>query len=345
MFKLSKKDLKQVKHLKYHHIDPTVRRRCDILFLRHLGYSRIEVASIAGVHPDTVSDFIKKYKNKGLNSLVIISYNKPISSLDNYVEIIKQDLDKNPAQTIKQVAKKIEKLTGIKRSFGRIAKFVKKLGFKRLKAGHIPSKADPKKQKIFLKEEIKPKLKEAKKGKRIVLFIDSAHFVHSVFLGALWVLKRVFIPSASGRKRWNVLGAVNAINKELLTVCNDSYINAQTICELLKMISEKYQKIPITIFLDNAKYQKCPLVIDCAKNLKIELAFLPPYSPNLNLIERVWRYVKKSALYCKYYETFEDFKMGINNCLASINGESKEAMKTLLRTRFHIEKKKVNLAA
>lgn len=345
MFKISKKDLKEVKYLKYHHLDPIVRRRCDIIFLRHLGYSRKEVASIAEVHPDTVSSFTERYKNEGLNPLLIISYNKPKSSLENYEELIKQDLDKNPTQTIKEAAKRIEKLTGIKRSFGRIAHFIKNLGFKRLKAGQIPSKADPEKQEIFLKKVIKPKLIEASKRKRIVLFIDSAHFVHSVFLGTLWVLKRVFIPSASGRKRWNVLGAVNAISQELLTICNDSYVNAQTVCELLKLISERYSKIPITLFLDNARYQKCPLVIDCAKNLGIELLYLPPYSPNLNLIERVWKYVKKDALYCKYYETFEDFKKGINNCLASINGEAKAAIKTLLKPNFHIEKKKVNLAA
>lgn len=345
MFKLSKKDCIKVCHYKYFHSDPLVRRRCDILWHRYLGYSREETASIAQVHPDTISDITKRYKNNELNSLLTISYNKTRNSLDNYQELIKQELDKNPSQTIKQAGEVIEKLTGIKRSLGRIAIFIKKLGFKRLKAGQIPSKANPKKQEEFLKKSINPKLKEAKKGKRTVLFLDSAHFVHSVFLGFVWALERVFIPSASGRKRWNVLGVINAISCELLTISNDSYINAEVVCELLKKVSAYYIKIPITIFLDNAKYQKCPLVCDLAKELNIELAYLPPYSPNLNLIERLWKHVKKEALYCKYYETFDKFKEGINNCLLSANREKLQDLKKLLSPRFHIEKKKVKLAA
>lgn len=344
MFKLSEKDTKLIKSLRYQHPDPIIQRRCEVIWLRHLGFSRKDTARIADVHPDTVSDYTQRYKTNGIESLQNIYYNQPKSSLEEFRDFIKQNLESNPVQTLKEAATRIEKLTGIRRSVSSVSKFIKKLGFKRRKAAQIPAKADPKKQKAFLKEKIEPRLQEARENKRVVLFADSAHFVHSVFLGCLWSLKRVFIPSASGRKRWNVLGIVNALTCELTTICNDHYINAQVFCEILRKTSERYVGKPITIFLDNAKYQKCALVSAVAKQLGIELLYLPPYSPNLNLIERLWKFVKNEVLYCKYYETFEQFKQAINECLLEANGDKLQNLKTLLNPSFHIEEKEVALA-
>lgn len=181
----------------------------------------------------------------------------------------------------------------------------------------IPAKADPEKQKEFLEQEIQPRLEEAQAGKRVVLFVDAAHFVLAPFLGFLWSVMRVFMRSEapSGRQRFNVLGALNAITHELITVTNDAYINAEGVCLLLEKIANPYVGIPISIFLDNARCQKCALVREKAKCLNIELCFLPSYSPNLNLIEKVWKFVKKKCLYSKYYEKFPAFKEAISKCL------------------------------
>ena len=84
-------------------------------------------------------------------------------------------------------------------------------------------------------------------------------------------------------------------------------------CNLLLKISQLKIEVPITIIMDNAKYQRCELVKNLAEKLKIELLFLPSYSPNLNIIERLWKWVKKDCLYCKYYEKFNDFKIAIEN--------------------------------
>ena len=159
----------------------------------------------------------------------------------------------------------------------------------------IPAKADPQKQKEFLEQELQPRLEEAQTGKRVVLFVDAAHFVLAPLLGFLWSVVRVFIQAPSGRQRFNVLGALNALTHELITVTNDAYITAESVCQLLEKIACLYLGRPISIFLDNARYQKCALVKEKAKSLNIELCFLPSYSPNLNLIERVWKFVKKSV--------------------------------------------------
>jgi transposase len=147
---------------------------------------------------------------------------------------------------------------------------------------------------------------------------------------------RLFVRSPSGRKRWNVLGAVDFVTKQLVTVTNTTYITATTVCELLHVLATQHPGVPITLVLDNARYQKCALVQDLAKQLQIEMLYLPAYSPNLNLIERLWKYVKKQCLNGKYYATFTEFQTAIQNCLTRINTDYRNDMKTLLTRNFQL---------
>ena len=146
------------------------------------------------------------------------------------------------------------------------------------------------------------------------------------------------MPTPSGRNRYNVLGALNAISKELITICNETYINSNTICELLIEIRKiNIDKIPVTLILDNARYQRCQLVMELADKLKIELLFLPSYSPNLNLIERLWKWVKKDCLYCEYYERFSYFKAAIENTIKKTKTETgKTELNSLLTLNFQL---------
>ena len=129
-----------------------------------------------------------------------------------------------------------------------------------------------------------------------------------LFLAYRGCFTRLFIKAPAGRKRFNVLGALNAVTHELITVTNDTYINAQSFCDLLRRISRLNIGVPITLVLDNARYQKCKPVWALAGSLNIELLYIPLYSPNLNFIERLWKFVKKQCLYSKYYSEFKDFK-------------------------------------
>ena len=203
----------------------------------------------------------------------------------------------------------------------------------------IPAKADPEKQTAYLAQEIEPRLAEAQAGKRAVYFMDAAHFVLAPFLGFLWSVARIFIPAPSGRQRFNVLGALNAITHELVTVTNDTYITAETVCVLLQKLAALNLGMPITLFLDNVRYQKCALVMTTAANLHIELCFLPAYSPNLNLIERLWKFVKKQCLYSKYYADFATFKDAIATCLSETGTKHKSALDSLITLNFQTFKK------
>lgn len=181
---------------------------------------------------------------------------------------------------------------------------------------------------------MEPRLAEAQAGQRAVFFMDAAHFVFAPFLGVVWGFQRLFIKAPSGRQRLNVLTALNAVSHELFTVENLTYITAETVCELLRLLAGAHQGIPITLFLDNARYQRCALVQAVAQELGIELCFLPAYSPNLNLIERLWRFVKKQCLYSKYYPDSTSFQEAILTCIQQAPTTHKEELNQLLTLSF-----------
>src|SRR5262249_3766249 len=153
----------------------------------------------------------------------------------------------------------------------------KTLGLRWRKVGTIPAKADPQEQAEFLTTKLRPRLRQAGRGERSVLFVDAAHFLHGPFLGFLWCLARLLVPGPSGRKRYNVLAALNAVTHEVIRVANHSYINAESVCGLLRQVAAAGLPRPITLVLDNARYQRCELAQALARSLRIELLFLPSY--------------------------------------------------------------------
>ena len=198
----------------------------------------------------------------------------------------------------------------------------------------IPAKADPEVQAAYLETELEPRLAEAQAGQRVVFFVDAAHFVLAPFLGFLWSVARLFIQAPCGRQRFNVLAALNAVTHELVTITNDSYITSVQVCQLLNKLADLHLTVPITLFLDNAAYQRCALVRETAARLHIELCFLPAYSPNLNLIERLWKFVRKQCLYSHYYADFASFRTAIATCLEEAPTTHKAALDSLLTLRF-----------
>lgn len=122
-------------------------------------------------------------------------------------------------------------------------------------------------------------------------------------------------------------------------ITNDTYINAGSVCELLRRIAKLNLSVPITLVLDNARYQKCNIVTALALQLGIELLYLPAYSPNLNRIERLWKFVKKKVLYSQYYTNFSDFRNAITDCLKQTHTVHKKELDSLLTLNFQQFKK------
>ena len=155
-------------------------------------------------------------------------------------------------------------------------------------------------------------------------------------MGFLWCLTRLWFRSPSGRQRFNILGALNAITLETVTVCNSAYIESWSVIELLFKLRQKTRLLgrPISIVLDNAPYQACWLVRNAAKLMSIELIFLPSYSPNLNLIERLWKFVRKKCCHSFTYPNFKEFCLALQNCVEQGHALYPDELRSLMILRF-----------
>lgn len=333
--------VEQLRYEKRHNPHPFIRKKTEALFLKSQGYSHNEILVIVGIGGRaTLSRYFKEYLEGGLDRVRQLKFRKPESPLAPHRDAIEKAIADNPPATIKEARALIAKITGITLSTTAIHKFLKKnIGLTRYKTGSIPAaQIEPshhEKQNDFLEQELKPRLEEAKAGKRNVFFVDAAHFVWAPFLGFLWYWFRPFIPAPSGRKRFNILGAIDAVTHQIITITNHEYINAQSVCDLLKAIASAGLGVPITLVMDNARYQHAKIVKELAEELNIELLYLPSYSPNLNLIERLWKFIRKQSLNSKYYESYELFHTAISSCLSDIGaGIYSDELKTLLSLKF-----------
>ena len=129
-------------------------------------------------------------------------------------------------------------------------------------------------------------------------------------------------------------GAWNAVTRELIAVTNTTVVNTETMCELLRKIAALGLTGPITLVLDNARYQRNAVVQTLAGQLGITLLYLPSYSPNLNLIERLWKFIKRRALYGRYHPTFAQFQAAIQEVLDGLSTTHAEKLKSLMTLKF-----------
>ena len=332
--KFSTEGIEALHYERFHHPHPRVQLKMEAVYLKSKKLQHQEICELTGITGNTLRAYLHDYQAGGIEKLKQLNFYQPQSNLIEHRESLEKHFKENPPATINQASNLIAEQTGIKRSPSQVRTFLLKLGLKCRKVGMIPAKAEVEKQAEFLEQQLEPRLEEAQAGKRKVFFVDAAHFVLSPFLGFLWSFARVFIQAPSGRQRFNVLGALDAVTKDILTVTNQTYITSVQVCELLTQLASNGFGVPITVVLDNARYQRCKLVMAHAASLGIELLFLPPYSPNLNLIERLWKFVKKQCLYSTYYDKFDKFKQAISDCLETASLNHKNELNSLLTLNF-----------
>lgn len=152
--------------------------------------------------------------------------------------------------------------------------------------------------------------------------------------GKYWSKKRVCVKSAYGRKRVNCLGFLDAVSHEVETVMNDSYLNADTVCDGLRKLRQNSPNEWLYVILDNAAYQHCKKVKACAAELNINLIYLPPYSPNLNLIERLWKFLRNKVVTNKYFTSFQCFYDKIHEFLTNAHINFASSLDSLLAFNF-----------
>ena len=319
---------------RFHHPHPRVQRKMEALYLKSQGLAPEAIGRLCAISKTTFYRYLHEYCEGGIEKLQEVSFHRRQSQLAAYRTSIEADLRQRPPASVAEAVARIAQLTGLERRPTQVRQFLKSLGMKPRRVGQIPAKADVTAQEDFKTGQLEPRLEEAKSGQRLVFFMDAAHFVFAPFLGVVWCFERLFVKAPSGRQRLNVLAALNATTRDIFTVTNLTYITSETVCALLRLLAGAHPGVLITIVLDNARYQRCALVQSLAQRLGIELLFLPAYSPNLNLIERFWKFVKKQCLYSKYYADHLAFQQAIIACIAQAPDKHKEELARLLTLKF-----------
>ena len=312
-----------------------------VLYLLHLGYARGECAKIVGCHANSVTNYIKMYQRGGLALIRQLHYSYARHELSTVYEQVEQVLEGSHCSTVDDAREILKERFAYKRSREAVRQVLHRLGFKRRKTGTFPGKADrfdqwQAKQDTFI-VKLYELIQQAENDKIDLIFSDAAHFVYGKFSNYAWGKQMHYVPSGHGRYRINVYGAYDIVTNQVYSMYNEGYIDAEFVVEYLNWLrQEVYQnpKRPLHIVLDNARYQHCNYVKQCAADLSIVLEFLPGYSPNLNLIERLWKYLK-SILATQYHKCKATFESAIFDLLGKLNsGHHQEKLWTLLNPIF-----------
>jgi len=223
-------------------------------------------------------------------------------------------------------------------------KLLKRVGCSFHKASGFLFKADQDKQKQFVAEYEQDKGKVQTEGGRRY-FLDGVHPLYGlevVFYCWLLAGQRFEVGVGGGRKRLNILGAYCPDDMEYLDRrYTDKNLNAQSVIELFELMMSKHPETRyFRIYLDNVRYQHAVLLKEWIEKTRMEkgvtfdLKHLPAYSPNLNLIERLWKFLRKEALQ-KWHPTFEDMQKAVAEVLDNLPRYRKQ-LETLMTERFHL---------
>lgn len=224
-FTFSDEDLKAIDHDRYHHPHPHVQRKMEVLWLKSHGLPHQWIADLAGVSLRTVQRYLDEYLEGGLKQVRRCKWRGPKTALLQHERSVEEYFWDHPPRGANEAAMLIFEQTGVWRGLTQVRSFLKAhLGLRYRKVAAIP--VPPKKtveehaqeQARFLAQELEPRLREARAGSRAVFFVDAAHFVWAPFLGYLWCLTRLFVRSATGRKRYSELGALKAVTHDVIRV-------------------------------------------------------------------------------------------------------------------------------
>ena len=177
---------------------------------------------------------------------------------------------------------------------------------------------------------------------QVLLFLDPMHQIHNNENDYAWQLKGLKgtkqVLANTGRKRLNIIGAINPVSLEPTILLTEENCSAEVIEAFLEEVKIQYSYAKtICIILDNARYQRSNIVQTTAKFFNIDLIYLPPYSPNLNLIERLWRYFKKEVMKNKYYADYKSFEIAVETFFTQFEDRRKDLI-SLMNFKFGIIK-------
>lgn len=296
------------------------KRICDrikAVLLFDKGWSIPVIAEALLLSEDAIRDHIAEYQdskklkpeNGGSTQKLSVEHSSELAAhLRNHTYLY-----------VKDILAYVKSTWGITYSVPGMRNWLQRYGFSYKKPALVPGKANEQQQREWMAQY--EKLKKNLPVDETICFMDGVHPTHNVQPAYGWIQKgvRKEVPANSGRSRINLSGVLDVIDHKVL-IQEDKMLNAEATISFFQKIEEAYpEKKKVHIFCDNAGYYKNKAVTEYLETSKIKLHFLPPYSPNLNPIERLWKWMKERVIYNTYYREFEDFRLAVFGFFGTIS--------------------------
>ena len=310
-------DAEQIVELRLAHRrvrDAALADRIKAVVLLGSGWKPVKVAEALLIDERTVRTYFQKFQSEGVDGLLFRAYvgKEPYLTPERQAELAEY-LDANLISTVKEIVAYVFDAFAVRYSLGGMTKLVRRLNFVYKKTTHVPAKADDKAQREFVKKY--RRLRRTSRGSDEIYFIDGCHPTHNSVPTYAWIRKGETkeLKANPGRRRLNINGALNVKSRSLEVVYFES-VNSQSTIELFDRLESLHPRAKrIIVVADNARYYHSRLIQEYLKTSRIQIIFLPPYLPNLNLIERVWKFFKKKVTNNSYYETYDSFLQACSN--------------------------------
>jgi transposase len=322
-----------------HAQDRRVYQRLSAVLWSDEGRSREEIADLLGVSTRQVGQWFRIFRNKGLEELCTLHYQGDPGRLrPAQVERLKQEIAKGVFHNAEQVRTWVQDTLGVAYSISGIKDLLRRIGASYHKVSGFFWKADVEEQKKFVRKHRRHKREAGPTTRRY--FVDACHPVWGVdLLYSCWLLvgQRFYVGVGNGRKRLNILGAYSPDDHDYvdLRLTKENITGEQFVKLLEKLLAKHPEAEKFLLYLDNARYYSKPVVKEwLARHRQFRLVFLPAYSPNLNLIERLWKFLRKKALN-RWHRTFEEMQSAVAEVLDHL-GEYRDELSTLMTERFAI---------
>jgi len=307
--------------------------RIKAILLLNDGFSYEKVAQILMLDSITIRRYEKQFESVGVDGLIECRYVGRHRTLSKMQEMgFVTHLRNHTYQTVKEIVMYAQKHYHVSYSVEGMTHLLHRVGFVYKKTKQVPGKVNLEKQEIFKKEY--SLLKQSKKKEDRIYFVDASHPQHNNMPFYGWIFKGVTktIKANTGRKRLNLNGALNLEAMDTI-ILSEETIDAHSMMRLIMRLEEKQLQGDIYLILDNASYNHSyELQLFLEDHLRTHLKYLPPYSPNLNIIERLWKFfhIKHRD---KYFEKFKEFEKEALNFFKTIHRYDAE-LKTLLTDSF-----------
>jgi transposase len=329
-FTLSSKELEILRsaHRDAKRTNANAAYKINAVILLGSGWTLKKVKNALLLDDETLRSYVNKYRDGGINSLLATNHKGRESLLsESQEDLLHIELDANIHLTSQSVIEYVNNEFDIKYSISGMRDLLHRLGYEYKKPKLVPGNPS-----IDEQEEFVTYYENFMRDKPLdseVLFVDAVHPEHNTMAAYGWIKRgrTKELKTNSGRQRLNLHGAINAETHEV-TVIESETVNKDSTLELLEILDQKYSYASmIYIILDNARYHYSKEVKDWLNGKKIKLVFLPAYSPNLNLIERLWKFFKKNVLYNKYYKDVKEFRQACIDFFSNITQYSDDVTK------------------